>query len=132
MNRILYGGVVKIHRGSREIAQRIVNKHHVTRDGFLILYKNIFGKPLDTEILERIKTAEKIRDKVIHGKNVSDSEIREAIVDVLEYSQLLNNGVKSDAGFYPFGDMRGFKGRSSPLDRRTTKWVMKGLGFGVK
>ncbi len=132
LNRILYGGVAKIHRGDKEIAQRIVNMHHLTREGFISLYKNIFGRPLDEQTLNKIKAAEKIRDKVIHGKTVTDLEIREAIVDVIDYSQSLNNEVHSIAGFYPFGDMRGFKGRSKPLDRRTTKWLMRGLGFGAK
>lgn len=132
LNRTLYGGVAKVHRGDKDIAQRIVNMHHLTRDGFLNLYRNIFGRPLNDDVLNKIKAAEKIRDKVIHGKRVTDPEIREAIIDVLEYSQSLNIEVHSIAGFYPFGDMRGFKGRSKPLDRRTTKWLMRGLGFGAK
>lgn len=80
VNRILYGGVVKVHRGDKDIAKRIVDLHHLTREGFLSLYKNVFGRPVNDETLAKIKAAEKIRDKVAHGKKVSDAEIREAII----------------------------------------------------
>ncbi|MEO1829602.1 MAG: hypothetical protein ABGX82_12370 [Pseudomonas sp.] len=131
-NRILYGGVVKVHRGARDFVWRVVNKQHVTRKGFLELYQNIFGKKLDDNITGMIVDAEKVRDKIIHGKYVKDSEKRQAICEILECSHELNELVKKHAGFYPFGSMRGFKGRADHLDNRTTKWVLRGLGFGVK
>lgn len=69
---------------------------------------------------------------MVHGKAVTDTELRSAIADVLDYAVLFNADVDAAAGFKPFGDMRGFKGRADSLDKRTTKWVMRGLGFGVK
>ena len=42
-NRALYCGVVKLHRADSEIADRVMNTHHMIRDGFLELYKNVFG-----------------------------------------------------------------------------------------
>ncbi|ONF45203.1 hypothetical protein BTO32_01655 [Marinobacter lutaoensis] len=131
-NRTLYGGVVKIHRGKREFVSRVMNYQHLTRDGFKDIFKNVFGSPLSKETIEKMEEAEKTRDRVIHGKSVPDNEIREAIADVLEYAELLNNEVSGIAGFKPFGNMKGFKGRADSLDNRTTKWLMKGLGFGVK
>lgn len=131
-NRALYGGVVKIHRGNAELAKRVINIQHLTRDGFKALYTNIFGGHLQDVIVKKLNEAEKTRDKVIHGKTVTDNELREAIADVLDYAEAFNSAVDETAGFKPFGDMRGFKGRADSLDIRTTKWLMKGLGFGVK
>ena len=131
-NRALYGGVVKLHRGEAEFVKRLLNFQHLTRGGFKDIYKNVFGVPLQNITLAKLEEAEKIRDKVIHGKSVTDNELREAIADVLEYAQAFNEEISSIAGFKPFGNMRGFKGRADSLDKRTTKWVMRGLGFGVK
>ena len=131
-NRALYGGVVKIHRGKRDFVSRVMNFQHLTRGGFKEIYKNVFGSKIKTATIKKLEDAETIRDKVIHGKDVPDNELREAIADVLEYAELLNAEVSAIAGFKPFGSMKGFKGRADSLDNRTTKWLMKGLGFGVK
>ncbi len=131
-NRALYGGVVKVHRGNAEFVGRLMNHQHLTRDGFKTIYKNVFGQPLKDATATKLKEAEKARDKVIHGKNVSEDELREAIADILEYAEAFNSEVSAVAGFKPLGDMRGFKGRADSLDNRTTKWLMRGLDFGVK
>lgn len=131
-NRALYGGVVKVHRGDFEFVRRVMNFQHLTRDGFKELYKNVFGSVLPKATAEKLDDAEKIRDRVVHGKSVSDNEMREAIADCLQYAEMFNADVSASAGFKPFGDMRGFKGRADSLDTRTTKWLMRGLGFGVK
>ncbi|KKZ52884.1 hypothetical protein AAX17_08655 [Haemophilus haemolyticus] len=44
-NRLLYGGAVKLFAADIEVARNIVNYHHLTRDGFKQIYKNIFNKP---------------------------------------------------------------------------------------
>ncbi|AXT47696.1 hypothetical protein [Chromobacterium rhizoryzae] len=131
-NRALYGGVVKIHRGNADFTKRIMNFQHLTRDGFKAIYKNVFGHAISEATSDKLKEAEKSRDKVIHGKSVTDNDLREAIADVLEYAELFNSEVNSVAGFKPFADMRGFKGKADSLDIRTTKWLMRGLGFGIK
>ena len=41
-NRLLYGGAVKLFAADIEVARNIVNYHHLTRDGFKQIYKNIF------------------------------------------------------------------------------------------
>ncbi len=131
-NRALYGGVVKVHRCNAEFAGRIMNLQHLTRPGFKDLFKNVFGKPLQAATAEKIADAEAIRDKVIHGKQVSDGELREAVADVLMYAEDFNAEVQALAAFNPLGDMRGFIGRAETLDKRTSKWLMRGLGFGVQ
>lgn len=131
-NRALYGGVVKLHRAHREVAERAINSQHLTREGFLALFKNIFGYELPRGTQSKIQEAEKIRDKVIHGKKVFDADMRKAITDVLDYAEVMNKGMEKSGEFKPFGDMRGFKGRAEPLDKKTSRWLLKGLGFNIR
>jgi hypothetical protein len=130
-NMTLYCGVVKVHRANCTMARSVINVHHLTREGFVELFANVIGKPMPPGLDKRIKEAEKTRDRVVHGKQVTAAEIRDAIVDILEYAADLNLHVSSEAGFMPFSDLRGFKGRASSLDSRTTRWLLRGLGFGV-
>ncbi|WP_162516190.1 hypothetical protein, partial [Aeromonas veronii] len=106
--------------------------YYLNSRGFKEIYKNVFGQAIRDITVNKLSEAEVVRDKVIHGKQVSDAELREAIADVLEYAELLNDEVSSVASFKPFGNMKGFKGRADSLDNRTTKWLMKGMGFGVR
>jgi len=130
-NRILYGGAVKLHRASSTMARSIVETQHLTRKRFKEIFENIFGTAVPDEVNAKITFAEGIRDKIVHGKVVQPGDMRDAIADVLDYAVALNDEVHRIATFRPFGDMRGFKGRAHALDTRTTKWLMKGLGFGV-
>lgn len=128
-NRTLYGGVVKLHLADGSVADSMLFSLHITRASFLELVKNIFGKPLPDVVANKLKFAENVRDKTVHGKGISEAEARQALVDVLDYASDLNNFVEGIAGFRPFGDMRGFKGAAQPLEKSTTHWLLKGLGF---
>lgn len=130
-NMTLYCGAVKVHRANCTVARNIINVHHLTRDGFLQLFENVIGKPVPEPLIAQIRDAETIRDRVVHGKQVSAANMRNAIVDILEYAADLNVFVSTQAGFMPFSDLRGFKGRAASLDPRTTRWLLKGLGFSV-
>lgn len=130
-NRSLYCGVLKLHRASRNVADSAVNAQHMTRESFLKLYENVFGHQVKKTTRDKIKTAEKVRDRVIHGKNVAEPEMREALVDVLDYAEAFNDDVDAVAGFEPFGDLRGFKGAGKALESKTSRWLLKGLGFAI-
>jgi hypothetical protein len=65
----------------------------------------------------------------MHGKGASDDDKRNAIAHVLEYAQELNDLTERLGGPRPFGDLRGFKGAGQALDKATTHWVLKGMGF---
>ena len=84
---------------------------------------------MPTPITRKLREAEKVRDKIVHGKSINNPNMRDAIYDVLEYATLLNEHLEEKAGFKPFGDLRGFKGRGTPLDANTTRWLLKGMGF---
>jgi hypothetical protein len=128
-NLALYCGLVKLHQADTGLARKAVETQHLTRDGFLALYASVFGKPFSNETRGKIVAAEKVRDRVVHGKTVEDSELRKAIADVLDYAEALNTDVKEIAGFGPFEELRGFKGRAESLGPQTTRWLVKGLGF---
>jgi len=130
-NMALYCGAVKLHRANCTLARKIINIHHLTRDGFLDLFGNVFGKNLPDALVTKIREAEKTRDRLVHGKHVTPAEMRNAIVDILEYAAAFNELVAAEAGIRPFSDLRGFKGRATSLDQKTTRWLLKGLGFAV-
>lgn len=130
-NRSLYGGVRKLHRVNAQMAAAVMSKQHLTREGYLELFKNVFGQDLDSSVVEKIKFAEKVRDKIIHGKSVSDSDKRRCLSDVFDYSVEIENEVLQLASFSPFADMRGITGQAKGLDKTTSRWLMKGLGFAV-
>ena len=131
-NRTLYGGSRKMRKVHPDIARSVLDKQHLTREGFLELYKNIYDKALPCQVVEQIKSAEKIRDRIIHGKKVEHKDARKCLVDILDFSTELEAEVRNIACFSPFGDMRGLTGRSQSLDKSTSRWVMKGLGFAIK
>ena len=79
--------------------------------------------------MDKIAEAEKVRDLILHGKQVSEVDKRKAVVDVLEYAKSFNAEVSRIAGFKPFGSLKGFKGRGQPLDKSTSRWVLKGVGL---
>jgi hypothetical protein len=130
-NSALYCGAVKLHRANTDITSRAINAQYLSRTEFLKLYENVFAKALPNVIRDKIKFAEKIRDRVVHGKKVSDNDMRVAHVDVLEYAEAMNVEIYEVAGFQPFGNLRGFKGRARSLDEKTSRWLLKGLGFAI-
>lgn len=127
LNRILYGGVVKLHRAHKSKAESMLASLHITRASFLELFENIYGAALPAAITQKIKSAEKVRDRSVHGKGVTEPAARQAIGDTLDYAEALDTHVHSLGGFHPFGDMRGFKGAGAPLPEKTTYWLLRGL-----
>jgi hypothetical protein len=133
LNTMLYCGARKVRRANAEVARKFVDAHHMTRKEFRRLFANVFGRDVPSEITAILAEAEKVRDKVIHGKMVSDADFRKATVRVIEYAEAMNELVHEIAAFKPFTiDLRGFVGRGEALDRSTTMWLMKGLGFLAK
>lgn len=131
-NLTLYCGVVKLHRANATVARNAIDANHLTRKGFEDLFERVFGRRLTDTVVAPLRDAEKIRDRVMHGKRVTEAQKREAIVKVLDYAVKYNAQVSSLAGFQPFKkDLRGVKGRTKPLEASTTRWMLKGMGFGI-
>ncbi len=130
-NNTIYCGVVKLHRVDNDLASTAVDDWHMTRNGFRDLYETIFGKKLKKTVSQRIEAAEKTRDRIVHGKRVSEEDKRKAVINILEYSEAFNAEVHNIAGFKPFGSLRGFKGAGKKLDKSTSRWILKGVGLSI-
>lgn len=130
-NMALYCGIAKIHHADSNLAYRAVQKYHMTRGAFLEKYATIYGKPIPSEIVDLLITAEGVRDRVMHGKGATDDQKRNAIARVLAYATQLNAHTVALQGAAPFGDLRGFKGAAKSIDKSTTRWMLKGMGFNL-
>jgi len=128
-NMMLYCGAVKLHKTHNDPTWNIVMSQHMTREQFKTLFEAVFGQPLPKNIVAKIQNAEKIRDRVMHGKIVGQQDQRDAIANVLLYAEALNEFIYNLAKFKPFGKLQGYKGRLKPLDAKTSRLVLKGLGF---
>lgn len=101
------------------------------RDQFKDLFKTVFGKPIKSSLKNKLDYSESIRDKVVHGKNPKDAEIRKGVAETFEFCQQFNKYVYTIAGFNPMSKLSGFKGRTQSLDQSTTRWLLKGMGFNI-
>jgi hypothetical protein len=130
----LYCGARKLHRTESTLTWKAIDSHDLTRAGFRDLFRTIYGFDMDKAAADSLADAEKIRDKLMHGKVLTEKDKREAISKVMHYAKEVNDliAVKKSLGFKPFcGDLRGFVGRLEPLDRSTTRWILKGMGFAI-
>ena len=130
-NMAIYCGVVKMHRADAKLARTAVEHHHMTREEFRNLFATVYGSKLDSSAQKYIQEAEKVRDKVMHGKAVSQQELRSAICRVIHYAVKMNEQTQKIAGFKVFGRLQGFKGRLKTLDRSTSRWLLKGIGLAL-
>lgn len=129
----LYCGARRLHKTDSELTWRAIDGQHMTRDAFQKYFSTIFGAALPREIQDIIEPAEDIRDRLMHGRGLDEAALREAISRVLYYASRVNAFLDTrDVGFRPFvGDLRGFVGRLEALDRSTSRWILKGMGFNL-
>ena len=84
------------------------------------------------EAKQDLRTAERTRDTVMHGSEASTDRMRNAIGRVLEFAEAVNAQLNERYQFRPFsGYWRGIAGRLQKLDARTTRFMLKGIGFGI-
>ena len=125
----LYCGVVKLHRVDSALAATAVERFENTRDEFRELFERIFGKKIPSSLIDRIERAQKIRNNALHGKMVGQKDYRMAIVSIIEYATEFNEVCFSLGEFRPFGRLQGFKGAAASMDKRTSRWVLVGIGL---
>ncbi|MCB1611884.1 MAG: hypothetical protein KDI60_09035 [Xanthomonadales bacterium] len=128
----IYCGIVKLHWTDSALTREFIDKDHMSRGRFRDLFKIVFGKPMTKELLASLSEAESIRDRVAHGKSWSEPQARKALIDIFNFAEGFNALVYSLAGFRPFGQLRGFKGRKQALPKETTRWVLRGMGIPAK
>lgn len=125
-----------------EVADRAVNHSHFNRGDVEDLMYRIFGSyPSRSGEKFDLEKAEKARDKLMHGKNVGDREIVDAICSVLRYAVNVKGWVEarddigqSSARLNPFvADLRSaMAGRVDRLDKRRSRFILKGCGFQLQ
>ncbi|MCA9671396.1 MAG: hypothetical protein KC503_37620 [Myxococcales bacterium] len=131
-NMTLYCGVVKLHRADATLARSAIDRFRLTRDGFIEMFNTVFGTKVPKNIRDEMQYAERVRDRVMHGKSTSEQQKRTALARILKYAEQFNGLVDGAGGFRPFTPgLRGFKGRAASLDKSTTRWILKGMGFAV-
>lgn len=127
----IYCGVVKLHKVDPGLARGAVDRHHLGRKGFYALYETVYGAKIPTAACDLLERAETVRDKIMHGKTVTEADKRKAIVDVLAFAEQLDDKTYQLGQIRPFGDLRGFKGRAVALDKSTSRWILKGMNLAV-
>ena len=127
----LYLGSRKLQRTDSELTWKALDSQRIDRETFLTYFETIYSFPIPQPIREIIVPAEKIRDRLMHGKIVTDPNLREAIARPLYYSLEINNLIAQKInGLRPFvSDLRGVIGRLESLDKPTSRWILKGMGF---
>ena len=66
----LYCGIVKLHKADGMLVRQSLNDFDLTRKGFREMMPIVFGKKAP-QCMERLKKAEEVRDKVLHGKEAT-------------------------------------------------------------
>lgn len=130
----LYCGARKLHKTESTLTWQAIDTHDLTRAGFKELFKTIYGFAPRKTAGDCLTDAEAIRDRLMHGKGLADKDKREAISKVMHYAKEINHLIAEtkSLGFRPFcGDLRGFIGRLESLDKSTTRWILKGMGFTI-
>ncbi len=130
-NMALYCGAVKIHKVNAEVAKGAVSRMHMTRKNFVVIYKTVFDIELPRTAHADLKSAEETRDAIMHGKSTTDDRIRNAIARVLEYAEDVNKQLQRKHQLKPFGKLQGFSGRATKLDKRTSRFLLKGMGYPI-
>src|SRR5262245_31083076 len=64
----IYCGIVKLHGTDAELTWKLVEADHMSRPRFRELFEIAFDRPMPDALSEKLAAAEKVRDKIIHGK----------------------------------------------------------------
>lgn len=128
-NTTIVAGLVKKYRLNKDVAREIADFQRGSWDEFHYEYQTVFGSVIPDEISDQFAAAEMKRDHLLSGKRVSSTEQGAAVELLLAYADTLDAFVAKDAKLHPFSDLTGVKSRSTPLDKTTSRWILKGMGF---
>lgn len=128
-HEVLYRGLVRRHLTDAPLTRALLDRDHMTRRRFRELVKTVFDAPIPADVDAHLTRAEVVRNRVIHGKQVTDAQARACLMAAFEFIEGLNNFIFSTAGFRPCADGRGFKGRVQSLSKDTSRWVLRGMGI---
>ena len=127
----LYCGVVKLHRVDSELAAGAVDRFENRQQDFRALFENVLGRKFPRSLINKLKDAQTVRNRVLHGKSVEESGFRKAVIAIIEYAEEFNQTCFDLGGFRPVGRLQGFKGAGVSMDKATSRWVLKGIGLPI-
>lgn len=125
----LYCGVVKLHKVHKGLARRAIDQFENRHAEYLDLYKEVFGHKLPQRLVRLLKGAQTVRNHVVHGKEVDESDFRRAISAIIDYATEFNVQCFNHGGFRPFGSLQGFKGAAGSHDKSTSRLILRGVGL---
>lgn len=128
----VYCGIVKLHWCESTLTWKLVSEDYMDRDRFRKLFQIVYGRKIPADLLAKLEKGEAVRDKIAHGMEWTPIEAREGLTSVIDFATGFNDFLYKYAGFRPFGDLRGYKGRKEPLPKATTRWVLRGMGIPKK
>lgn len=128
----IYCGITKLHWAESTLTWKMVCEDYLSRSRFYELFRGVFGKKIPDDIRRKLEASEDVRDIISHGMGWSAAEARIALTQVVYFATELNSFVDREAGYQPFGDLRGYKGRKEPLTKATTRWILRGMGIPKK
>ena len=122
-------GLRKIHKCEISLVWKAIDNEALFRDEFRLFFKKVFGKNISKETENLLQVPIEVRNKIMHGYSATTAEKKKAIACILVYCEQYNLEMKKIAGFEPFGSLQGVVGRSMPLNKSTTMWMLMGMGF---
>jgi hypothetical protein len=93
------------------------------------LFGKVFGKEIPAELRRHFEIAVGVRKHILGETQIAPDELKIVVIHVLEYAKRLNDYTDEHAGFRVIGGLQGFKQPSEPLDRETSRLILKGLGL---
>ncbi len=129
----LYCLLMRAYRTDSKLAWGAVDRLDITRRNFLDFYEAVAGHKLPPTLRATIEPAEKVRDRIIHGRQESKASVHNAILSCLKFADTLNDAFFVGVGFRPIGPLKGVTGmKGKPqLDQKISRAVLRGLGFPV-
>ena len=125
----LYCGVVKLHKVHKDLARRAINQFENRHAEYQDLYKEVFGHKVPQPLVGLLRSAQTVRNNVVHGKEVGQSDYRKAISAIIDYATEFNTECFNHGGFRPFGSLQGFKGAAGSHDKSTSRLILRGVGL---
>jgi hypothetical protein len=128
-NAIIVAGLVVKHRAYRDVAREIASFQECTWDEFHYEFQTVFGSVIPETASDPYIFANEMRRALMSGKRVSSKDQCAVIENVLRYADAFDAFVWADARLHPFSDLSKVKSRGAALDKESTRWVLKGMGF---
>jgi hypothetical protein len=126
----LYALLMRKYRTDATVTWGIIDSLDITRKSFPVHYSQLTGHQIQDPVTAHLTQATAIRDRIMHGKKAAASDVLSAVISCLSYATALNAQVQADAGFAPFGKLRGVTSSRKPkLEKDISRLVLKGLGF---